>query len=290
MRRTVCAAACIALVALSAPTASSADVLDTYGDLIERTLSPAPLVPTAVPRSVAPIDRTITGSPSRRRSGYGLRLAHYGRYGPDAIVVLEGGSFKTVKAALRDARRTGFKARRTRVRGRRGYLLTRHLGPTQWVLVWLEDRRVYTLATGTPRKVSVKQLRSTAAGLEHLGRYYLGTHADPDNGSGGVAVTTQRTITTRIDWEAQCVAADGSPAGVYAGSAAATLIRRQANAFAFDIATHRIGSNPWTGSVTGTASPSGVGLTIQASGTIAGLSCDTGALSLTLDHFTGGPD
>jgi hypothetical protein len=42
--------------------------------------------------------------------------------------------------------------------------------------------------------------------------------------------------------------------------------------------------------VTGTVSPSGVGLTIQASGTITGLSCDTGALSLTLDHFTGGPD
>src|SRR4051812_16347697 len=135
MRRTLCALACLAVAALIAPAASSADVLDVYQRLATRKLHPAPLVPITAPRAVSPLDRTIEPSPSRRRKGYGVRLVHSG---PNAIVVLEGGSFKTMKGALADGRRLGFKARRTRVRGHRGYLFTRHLGPTQWQLVWPE--------------------------------------------------------------------------------------------------------------------------------------------------------
>ena len=112
--------------------------------------------------------------------------------------MLEGGSFKNMKAALRDGRRLGFKARRTRVRGHRGYLFTRHLGSTQWMLVWVEDGRVYTLGTGTPRKVSLKQLRATAADLEHLGRYYIGTPDDPNNSSEGKR--SRRTTPSRRGW------------------------------------------------------------------------------------------
>jgi hypothetical protein len=208
----------MALVALSAPAGSSADVLGVYQDLAARRLSPAPLVPTAAPPSLAPLDRTITSSPSRRKSGYALRMVHYGGNGPDAIIVLERGAFKTMKGALRDGRRLGFKARRTRVRGHRGYLLTRHLGPTQCSLVWVEERRVHTLGTGTPRKVSLKQLRATAAGLDHLGRDYMGTHADPDNSSEGHAVTTEHALTAWVTWEAQCVARDGSSAGSAPGA------------------------------------------------------------------------
>ena len=177
----------MALVALSAPAGSSADVLDVYRDLAARRLSPAPLVPTAVPPSLAPLDRTISASPSRRRSGYALRMVDDG-----AIIVLERGVFKTVKATLRDGRRLGFKARRTHVRGHRGYLLTRHLGPTQWMLVWVEDGLVYTLGTGTRGSVSLKQLRATATRLEHLGRDYMGTTADPESSTEGHAVTTEK--------------------------------------------------------------------------------------------------
>ena len=79
------AVTCVALGALAAPAGSSADVLDTYRELAARRLSPAPLVPTTVPPSLTPLDRTITPSPSRRRSGYALRLVNGGS---DAIIVL----------------------------------------------------------------------------------------------------------------------------------------------------------------------------------------------------------
>ena len=200
MRRTLSAVACVALVAMGAPATSSADVLDVYGDLAERKLRPAPLVPTGVPPSLRPLDRTVTTHGSRRRSGYGLRLVNTA---PEAVVLLEGGTFKTVKAALREGRRMGFEARRTRVRGRRGHLLTRHLGPPQWMLVWVEDRRVYTLGTGTPRKVSLRQLRATAAKLEHLTGAYAGT-PDPATSTEAQVVTTDRTVTIYATWEAAC--------------------------------------------------------------------------------------
>jgi hypothetical protein len=270
--------ACMALVALSAPARSSADVLTVYEDLAERRLSPAPLVPTDIPASLAPLDTTIASSPNRRRSGYGLRMARDSG-GGGAVILLEGGTFKTVSGALRDGRRLGFKARRTRVRGHRGYLLTRHLGPTQWMLVWVEDRRVYTLGTGTPRKVPLKKLRATAADLEQLGSDYMGTHADPDNSSEGHVLTTEHAVTAWVTWEAPCAAPDGSSAGIRAGSARVTLLPFRANAFAFDIAT-----DPWSGTVSGTVAPAAITLTIQANGSFEGFTCDTGPLSITLDR------
>jgi hypothetical protein len=288
MRRTLGAVACIALVALGAPAGSSADVLGVYQDLALRRLSPAPLVPTAVPRSLDPLDRTMTTSPSRRRSGYALRMVHYGSNGPDAIIVLERGAFKTMSAALRDGRRLGFKARRTRVRGHRGYRLTRHLGPTQWQLVWVEEGRVYTLGTGTPRKVSLKQLRATAAGLDHLKRDYMGTPADPNSFSEGHAVTTEHAVTAMVAWEAQCVAPDGSLAEVRVGNAQVTMLPHHANAFAFDVAQHRVGTDPWSGTVSGTISPAAIALTIRATGSFDGLTCDTGQLSFALDRHSDG--
>ena len=285
MRRALFAAACAAVVGLSVPAAASADVLDVYEDLAARRMSPAPLVPTVVAPVFRPLDRTIAPSPSRRRSGYGIRMVRNASAGTDAIIVLEGGSFKNLKAALRDGRRLGFKAKRTRVRGRHGYLLTRRLGPRpQRSLVWVEDGLVYTLAASTSRKVSLERLRATAAALDHLGREYIGAPDDPNNSSEGFAVTTQRTVTTRVSWEAQCVQSDGSPAGIYVGSARATLIPRSGNAFSFDIARHRTDANPWNGTVSGTVSPTAIDLTIQASGTIEGYTCDTGSLLFALDR------
>ena len=160
MRRPLCVVACTAVAALIAPATSSADVVTEYQGLAERRLSPAPLVPTHRTPQPGPLDRT-----SRRRRAGAVRATACGwpTAAQNAIIVLEGGSFKNVKAALPDGKRLGFKPRRTRVRGHRGYLFTRHLGPTQWLLVWPEDGRVYTLGTGTPRKVPLKQLRATAA-------------------------------------------------------------------------------------------------------------------------------
>ena len=202
----------------------------------------------------------------------------------NAVILLEGGSFKNLKAAFRDARRLSFKTRRTRIRGRRGYLLTRHLGPTQWMLLWVEDGRVYTLGTGTPRKVSLKQLRATAAGLDRLGRDYIGAPADPDSSSYGTAVTTDHALTAYVAWEAQCVVPGGSSTEIRAGQARVTVLPRPGNAFEFDIAEHRVGTAPWSGTVSGTISSAAIALTIHATGTIDGMACDSGVLSFPLDR------
>lgn len=270
---------CVALGALCAPAGSSADVLQTYQELAARRLSPAPLVPNAVPPSLTPLDRTLTTSPSRRRGGYALRMVHNGSDGGDAIIVLERGAFRTFSAALRDGRRLGFKARRTRVRGHPGYLLTRHLGPTQWSLVWREDGLVYTLGTGTPRKVSLKQLRATAAGLERLGRAYMGTPSDPESFSEAFAVTTERTLTVLVSWDAPCAAGDGSRVGTRVGNARVTLLPQRGDAFSFDIARNRVGPDAWTGTIT----PAAITLTIGATGSFDGTTCDSGPLTFTLD-------
>jgi hypothetical protein len=154
--------ASIAAVALSVLAPASADVLSEYQRFAARHLRPAPLVPTAVPGVLSPLARTFTLSGSRSRSGYAWRLVHYSPSGPDAIIALERGAFKTIAATLCYHRRLGFKSRPTRVRGHRGYLLTRKLGPTQWSLVWMEGG---TPARQTSRCSAARATRSPSTSL-----------------------------------------------------------------------------------------------------------------------------
>jgi len=277
VRRTLLAAGVI--VALFAPEAASADVLSLYQKLSARKLSPAPLVPTAVPRALGSLDQAMDVLGSRRRSGYGFRIVHSG----PAIIAFEAGSFSTLKAALReDTKVFGFKAKRTRVRGHAGYLLTRR---GQRGLLWSEAGRVYELSTGTTKKVSLKGLRDTAAGLDKLERDYLGSGGDPDLGDGAVAVTTEHTITIDVTWGANCTMPGGMPSAGYGGSAHATLLRRQGERFGFDIAQFPGGSElAWAGNVSGTIGPDAIALGMQASGVFDGNSCDTGPISYALDQ------
>jgi hypothetical protein len=280
MRRCARSLTVVALLALAAPAAARADVLDTYQDLAERELSPAPLVPTSAPPSLRPLDETVTRSPSRRRSGYGVRLVHYTDSGPDAIIVLEGGSFRTLGRALRDGRRLGFRARKTRVRGRAGHVLTRRLGPTQRMLVWSEAGRIYTIGTGTPKKVSLKQLRATAAGLDRLGGAFLGSGGDPDLGTGAVLVTTASTVSLHLDWGAHCFAPDGSQLSDRGGSVRASLLPLAGGSFSLDLAAE--GAGPWAGRLEGTVAADSVPLKLRAVATTEEDTCDTGEVSFTL--------
>jgi hypothetical protein len=70
------------------------------------------------------------------------------------------------------------------------------------------------------------------------------------------------------------------------GQAGVTLLARNGNDFAFDVAEHRRGSDgvEWTGTVTGTIAPAGITLQVQATGVSGGDVCDTGPLTLTLDR------
>lgn len=282
MRRRLAVTA-VALVALTLPAPAGADVLDAYQRLAARGVSPAPLVPTTVPPVLRPLDRTISNGTTRGARGYSLRLVHYSPNGPDAIIVVTGGEFGTMRAFLRAQRQLGFRPpRKTRVRGHRGYLLTRRLGPTVRTLAWVERGVVYEISSGTPRKITLAHLRSTARGLDRLGRDWIGASSDPNSFSEGFAVTTRRTISVRVSFEAKC----GSTIRV--GQAKVTLLPHHGNAFAFDIADHRDGSEPWNGTVTGTISPAAVTLQVQANGTIDGQVCDSGPTALTLDRRVAG--
>jgi hypothetical protein len=283
MRRTVrFAAVSLGLAALSVPATADADVLDAYQRLANRGMTPAPLVPTAVPPALAPIDRTV-GFGGARGGGYSLRLAHEGR---NAVLVVAGGELRSMRALRRDRRRLGYAdQRRTRVRGRRGYLLTRRLGPVARELAWVERGVVYTVGSGTPRKVSLRQLRSTARKLERLEPGWIGGSSDPENFSEASAVSTERTVTADVSFQATC-APPGSPDAAIArvGQAEVTLLPRDGDRFTFDIAEHRAGSQPWAGTVTGTISPAGITLEVHATGTIDGDACDSGPLTLVLDR------
>jgi hypothetical protein len=284
MSRTVTAVS-IALAALACAAPARADVLDTYQRLAERGLEPAPLVPTTVPPILTPIDRWIDTAPTRGARGYSVRLAHYNRSGPDAIVVLTGGEFRSVRAFIRDQRRLGFKRTRSlRIRGHRGSLLTRRLGPLSRTVVWSEGGVVYTIGSGTPRKISLAHLRSIARGLDRLGREWIGSSSDPDSSSGAFAFTTARTISVRVEFQASCTFPGSSEPTARVGQAQVTLMRRQGNSFAFDVGDNRIGTDPWDGTVTGTISATAVTLNVRATGTIAGEACDTGPQTLVLDR------
>jgi hypothetical protein len=286
MRRTPIAVS-VVLAGLALPAGAAASVVDTYQRLAERDLEPAPLVPTTVPRTLAPADRTITLGTSRGRGSYSVRVAHYTASGPDAIIVVTGGEFRTVKALLRDHGRLGFRDRRPlRIRGHRGYLLTRRLGPVSRTLVWKERGVVYWMGSGTPKKVSLAQLRATATGLERLGRDWIGGSGDPESSAYGLAVTTARTVSVDIEFEAGCATPGSVATTLRAGQTGVTLLRRDGNRFAFDIAQHRRGSGAWEGTVTGTISPSAITLDVRAHGTIDGDVCD-GAQTLTLDRRAG---
>jgi hypothetical protein len=281
-RRPIAALTAVAL--LSVPAAADADFIDTYQRLAERRLSPAPLVPTVIPRAFRPIKRSPENGTTIRGRGYAVRLVHQGPAGPDAVIEVSGGEFRTIRALKRERRREGYgKVRRTHVRGRRGYLLTRRAGIRTRELAWVERGVIYTIGSGSPRTISLRNLRSTAAGLDRLERDYFGGAADPDNTSDAIAVTTKRTVTARVSFEATCAPPGSTAVSVRVGTAEVTLLRRQGDAFSFDIATHRLGSAPWTGTVNGAITPAAITLDVRATGTIDGEVCDTGPLSLTLD-------
>src|ERR671919_2146524 len=110
------------------------------------------LVPTAIPRAFRPIERSPELGTTIGGRGYAVRLVHQGRMGPDAVIEVSGGEFGSIRALVSERRREGYGSpRRTRVRGRRGYLLTRRVGIRTRELAWVERGLVYSLGSGTPR-------------------------------------------------------------------------------------------------------------------------------------------
>lgn len=272
----------IAVVGGAAAPPTDAAVLDEYQRLAERNLPRAPLVPTTVPAALRPIDSTVASLSTRRRSAYGLRFAREGGPATAAVVALVGGDYSSMAQARRDfVRRQGYTARSTRIRGHAGLALTRR-SPRERALVWREGGVVYWIGTGTPRTISAAELRATATGLDRLEHDWLGSGPDPELETGAVLLTTRRTVTGNVSWGANCTNPDGSPATAYAGSVSVTLLPRAGDRFAFDLAGRDTGSLRWSGRVSGTVGADALTLTLRATGTFNGATCDTGDVPVRL--------
>ena len=262
------------LTALSVPATAGADIQGVYRPLAERRLSPAPLVPTTVPRALSPLDKWIDSRPGGTRSSYAIiiRGATRGGYVPDAVVELVGGRYKSLDSAVDSLRAHGDRIRTTRVRGRRGYRFDfgRERG-----LLWAEGGRVYRIVSTTPRTISFSDMHSIAAGLDRLEGAFTGSDATGENEA--FVVTTRRTITADVAFTGQCTAPDGSSRNLLAGNARVTVLPRTSSTFAFDLA-----DDPWQGTASGTIDASGGTLQLRATSTFYGESCDTGPVSLAL--------
>jgi hypothetical protein len=264
---------------------ASAEVQTVFQDLIDQRLRPAPLVPTTAPRDLRPIDDSILTFDQPR--GYGIRMQAPLRGRPRAIVDLQGDVFASVRAALRSFREAQFRVRSTRVRERRGYLLTmarQARRPPERLLLWAEGGIVYYLHTRTTDTVSVRELRVTATGLDRLEGVFLGNDARGDN-EAQVAVTT-RTVSADVQFTAPCTeTATGERSATRRAAAGVTLAPRGGDSFSFDIGPNLRDARddfPWQGTVSGTIGANGATLDLRATGSSAEDSCDTGPVSLTL--------
>jgi hypothetical protein len=262
--------------------AAHADGLETLQDLAARHLRPAPLVPTSAPRPLSELSRTLSTGVGRGKRGYGLRLVHYANDGPDAIIALERGAYRSTRSALRDHRRNGYRVRKTRLRGRPAFLLTRKLGRVRTsVLLWREDGSVYTMGSGTPKKVSVQGMRTTAAGLDHLGANYLGSFfalGSNNTSLGATLVTTQHFISGVIEWGTDNCTFNGFPAAAHGGSATFLMLPLRNRAFSMPLTAG------WNGSLSGTVAAPAVSVALQGRGTFDGTACDTGPMSVSADR------
>jgi hypothetical protein len=282
--------AAIALIAFSASAhAQSTSVLGPYSVLAERGLTPPPLVFTDGPPRLRPLARTLQLLPERKEGVYALSFAHTTRSGPpNGRVLLVRGTFRSRKRALTAYRRSGYRRRPTRVRGKAGNLMTRKQG-RQVVrsLVWTEDGKVYELGSaGSAKLISLAQLRATADALEPLVGYYRG-ELQNERGTeiaSGEALLTSSTVTARVDFTANCTdpgSTDGFP---NEGRAEVSLLHRDGDGFTFDVGDTVIPdpNSTWDGTISGTIEGGTTTLDIRATGTTEGASCDSGAEVLTL--------
>ena len=282
-----CIALAILAVAAGLPAPAFAAVSDVFESLDESRLRPAPLVPTRVPAALRPIDRTIETLSSPRRGGYGVRLAREGGPTTAAVVAIQGGGYASMRAARADLlRRQGYRGRPTRIRGRAGLALTRR-SPRGHGLVWRENRTIYWIGTGTPRTVSPAELRATANGLDRLEGSWVGSGPDPQREFGAVLVTTRRTVTGSVSWSANCTNPDGSEGTGRAGSTDLTLEPRSGDRFTVDLAGRDTGSLRWAGQLSGSVTAEGISVTVRATGTFDGQSCDTGPVTMILRRMRG---
>jgi hypothetical protein len=268
-----------AVVALSAPPASG-DALYTLQRLVKLHLKPAPLVPTKARGLLADLDQTFSFSPVVRRGAFAWRLVHYTPNGPDAIIAFSRGDEASLSSALRDRRGSRYRIRNTRVRGRRAYLAVRKIdGHTEIIeLLWVEDGAVMSMATGTPKKVALKDLRFTAGALDRLVGNYVGSYFEPGSSNtslGAVLVATTHTITGDIEFGTDNCTYNGQSAAAHGSAVTPIFLSLQGNTFTTPLMFG------WSGSAKGAVSPDAIQVHVTGTGAFPDAQCDLGDLSVT---------
>jgi hypothetical protein len=272
------AALVLAAFCLLAP-AAQADGLQTLQDLAERHLRPAPLVPTTAPRPLSELRLSLDSFPARGKHGYGVRLVHYTSSGPDAIIALQRGPYRSIKAGLRDNRG---RVRHARLRGRGAYVITSKSYAT---ILWREDKSIYSIGTGTRRKVSVRGLKAVAKGLRRIGANYLGSFFTGNNTHfDGTLVTVDGFLSGIIEFGTDNCTFNGFPAAAHGGSAYLMMLPVRNGAFSFPLSAPFASPAGWSGTISGTVSAPAVDLRMQGSGTFDDTACDTGPMSVSAEQ------
>ena len=255
MRRIALGASVTVLAVLGSAASANASLLLEYSDLAHRQLTPAPLVPTTAPKAVSPLVSTLGDITPIGRKGYRIRLLDVGELAPKAIIAMERGSVKSIAVAVRRARTSGFRIRSTRIRGLKGKLFNdRRRKPTYFSLAWKEKGAIYQVSSGTTKTISLKDLRSFVNGLQPLEREYVATVCLAGFCHGAIAVTTTKTASVLVEWEATCDDPDGQGQTLLgnAGSAQFSLLPRSGDSVSFRLAA--TATQPWTFNGTGTIS------------------------------------
>lgn len=205
-----------------------------------------------------------------------------------SVIAIERGAFSPVQKAVRAYRRSGYRARQIRLRGRRAVLLERKLdGGRSSIIFWREDKSGYSIGSGTPRKVSLRGLRATARGLDHLGANYLGSYFAPgsDNTSfDATLVTTQRFVSGIVEWGTDNCTFHGAPSAAHGGSATFIMLPLRSGAFSIRLDGPLVSPAGWSGSISGRVSGPAVDLAIQGSGVFDDEACDTGPMSVSAER------
>ena len=279
----------VVAAALPAPASvANDDLVRVYDDLAQRNLRPPPLVPTSVPRAVGPLVTSVDKLTREAGNAYALEFSHENADGDrDVSVIVTGRDFKSLRALVKNAKRFKDRVKKTRVRGRAGYVVTAKVERKVFkVLAWAENGVVHTVETTTPKKVSLTELRRVAAGLEPLLESYYGSFNDRDTGgyAGVVLVATTKTVGVRGEWGAPCKRPDGSDSSEYTGDLHAAFVpRRPDGSFAFDIAGRPFETTlPWGGTVTGSLPEGAPAVQLRATGTFDGNTCDIGPFAIPL--------
>jgi hypothetical protein len=279
----------IVLAAIGAQSADAGGAFDTYQTLGGRRLSPAPLVPVSLPPSLGALATSPLDYAPEPHGGYYLSFKNLATDRAHlALLLIKRNAMKSLSAERRTVRSIAG-VRATHVRGHAGLLLTYRFEPLV-ALVWNEDRRLYEVATGTPRTISLGQLRAAAARLEHLLGAFYGHYEAPDRANQEVeTVVTDNTITIHLGWSAPCV----DPSVGYPltdEGAEVKLWNVPVKAGAFSLAPFSVNSaNPsnWSLSLSGTASPSGGQITFQTFADKSSEHCAIGPLSIDFRPIPG---